>query len=246
MKLAPVTEKLGLPTNLGRKFGEKYLKDFITPGKFANLFTAFEKTYPELKPVLTKTFEKSNDLLKYIKPEKGDESYRVPSLPEAVAQELLLYLDNIIAATDELSNLDDVPNKQTTTDAIQYFHDLFEDMLNIFTTNTIQDEPLKPYKQTKMGFREEKIRKTIRKEIKKLNEAALCGDKKGKPCPGGDGTGTWQDSHVTNSCLCVQENGGVIHNVVSPSDDGPIITKNIEKTVKDFLGKHKRSNMKFR
>ena len=69
MKLAPVTEKLGLPTNLGRKFGEKYIRDFIKPGKLANLFTAFETTYPELKPILTKTFKKSNDLLGYIKPD---------------------------------------------------------------------------------------------------------------------------------------------------------------------------------
>jgi hypothetical protein len=170
MKLSSIIEKLGLPTNLGRKFGEKYLRDFVKPGKFANLWTAFEATYPELEPLLTKTFEKSNDLLRYIKPEKGDESYRVPSLPEAAAQELLFYLDNIISATNELSDLDDVPNKQTTTDAIQYFHDLFEDMLNIFTSNTIPDEPLRPYKQTKIGFiKENRIRKLIKESIKELN-----------------------------------------------------------------------------
>ena len=57
------------------------------------------------------------------------------------------------------------------------------------------------------------------KELAGIKEAKLCGDKKNKPCPGGDGTGTWQDSHVTNSCLCVQENGGVIHKTSNPSTD---------------------------
>ena len=70
MKLVSlIDEKFGLPGNAGREFGERYIKNFVNPGKFANLWTAFEATYPKLKPALTKTFEKTNDLFKYIKPE---------------------------------------------------------------------------------------------------------------------------------------------------------------------------------
>ena len=153
MKLASlIDEKLGLPDNLRREFGERYVRDFINPGKFAELWTAFESTYPDLQPQLKATFEKTNDLFKYIKPEKGGESYRVSTLPEAAAQELDNYLDNILAAIDELSNLDKAPDEKTVSDAIQYFDGLFQDMLNIFTSNTAGDAPLEPYKKTNIGF----------------------------------------------------------------------------------------------
>ena len=47
MKLASlIDETFGLPGNPGREFGEKFMRDFITPGKFAELWTAFEATYP--------------------------------------------------------------------------------------------------------------------------------------------------------------------------------------------------------
>jgi hypothetical protein len=153
MKLASlIDEKFGLPGNAGREFGEKYVKEFINPGKFAELWTAFEATYPELQPQLKTTFEKTNDLFKYIKPEKGGEAYRVSTLPEVAAQELDEYLDNILAAIDELSNLDKAPDEKTVSDAIQYFDGLFQDMLNIFTSNTAGDAPLEPYKKTNIGF----------------------------------------------------------------------------------------------
>ena len=174
MKLSNlIKEKFGLPGNLGREFGERYVRDFINPGKFAELWTAFETTYPKLKPELTKTFEKTNDLFKYIKPEKGGESYRVSTLPEAAAQELDNYLDNILAAIDELSNLDKAPDEKTVSDAIQYFDGLFQDMLNIFTSNTAGDAPLEPYKKTNIGFgssqyNEDQIREIIRESLNEL------------------------------------------------------------------------------
>tara|TARA_Y100000593_G_scaffold5788_1_gene11267 strand:- start:110 stop:1375 length:1266 start_codon:yes stop_codon:yes gene_type:complete len=174
MKLASlIDEKFGLPGNLGREFGERYVRDFINPGKFAELWTAFETTYPELKPELTKTFEKTNDLFKYIKPEKGGEAYRVSTLPEAAAQELDYYLDNILAAIDELSNLDKTPDEKTVSDAIQYFDGLFQDMLNIFTSNTAGDAPLEPYKKTSIGFgssqyNEDQIREIIKESLNEL------------------------------------------------------------------------------
>ena len=52
--------------------------------------------YPELQPELQKTFEKTNDLLRYIKPNQGDETYRVSTMPEAAAQELLELLDDAL------------------------------------------------------------------------------------------------------------------------------------------------------
>ena len=168
-----IDEKFRLPGNAGREFGEKYVKEFINPGIFAELWTAFEATYPELKPKLTKTFEKTNDLFKYIKPEKGGESYRVSTLPEAAAQELDNYLDNILAAIDELSNLDKAPDEKTVSDVIQYFDGLFQDMLNIFTSNTAGDTPLEPYKKTNIGFgssqyNEEQVREIIRESLNEL------------------------------------------------------------------------------
>ena len=87
MKLSSlIDEKFGLPGNPGRKFGEKFMKEFITPGNFAELWTALETTYPKLKPQLQATFQKTNDLLRYIKPDKGDEAYRVSQMDEAAAQ----------------------------------------------------------------------------------------------------------------------------------------------------------------
>ena len=173
MKLVSlIDEKFGLPGNAGREFGERYIKNFVNPGKFANLWTAFEATYPKLKPALTKTFEKTNDLFKYIKPEKGGESYRVSTLPEAAAQELNDYLNNILAATDELSNLDKIPDQKTVLDAIQYFDTLFQDMLNIFTSNTAGDAPLEPYKTTNIGFGSPQyVREIIKREIKNLKNS---------------------------------------------------------------------------
>jgi len=147
-----IDEKYGLPGNAGRDFGEKFMRDFIGSGNFAELWTTFEATYPEIQPILAKTFEKTNDLLRYIKPEKGDETYRVSSIDEPVAQELDNYLDNILAATDELSNLDEIPDQKTVSDAIQYFDGLLQGMLDLFTSNTAGDEPLEPYQQTKIGF----------------------------------------------------------------------------------------------
>ena len=171
MNLSSIIEKLGLPTNLGRKFGEKYLRDFVKPGKFANLWTAFEATYPELEPLLTKTFEKSNDLLRYIKPEKGEEAYRVSQIPEAAAQELLDLLDDALETLEFISSQNKTPSKEMVIPVIKDFNNIFDDMLMIFTSNTSEDEPLKPYKQTKIGFiKENRIRKLIKESIKELHK----------------------------------------------------------------------------
>ena len=170
MKLASlIDEKFGLPGNPGREFGERFIRDFITPGNFAELWTAFEATYPELQPELQKTFEKTNELLSYIKPEKGGEAYRVSQMDEAAAQELTNLLDDAIKATEQTNNLEDIPDENTSEEIIQYFDNIFEDMLMIFTSNTAGDKPLEPYKQTDIGFKEQ-IREVIKKEIAKLNE----------------------------------------------------------------------------
>jgi hypothetical protein len=173
MKLVPlISEKYGKLSNAGREFGEKYIRDFINPGKFANLWTAFETTYPKLKPQLQSTFEKTNDLFKYIKPEKGGEAYRVSTLPEAAAQELNEYLDDILTTTDKLSNLDKPPTEKLVSKAIQYFDALFQDMLNIFTSNTAGDAPLEPYKTTNIGFGSPQyVREIIKREIKNLKNS---------------------------------------------------------------------------
>ena len=171
-----IDEKYGLPTNVGRNFGEKFIRDFIEPGKFAELWTAIEATYPKLQPKLQATFEKSNELLTYIKPELGDEAYRVSKMGEAPAQELSNLLDDAIKATEETNNLEDTPDENTSEEIIQYFDNIFEDMLMIFTSNTASDEPLEPYKQTKIGFSspqytKEQIREVIKREIKSLKNS---------------------------------------------------------------------------
>ena len=59
-----------------------------------------------------------------------------------------------------------------------------------------------------------KLKNIIKEELKKLiNEAALCLDgQAGEPCGNAAGAeGTWQDSYVTTSCLCVHASGWVIH-----------------------------------
>ena len=153
MKLASlIDEKFGLPGNLGREFGERYIKDFINPGKFAELWTAFEATYPELKPELTKTFAKTNDLLKYIKPEKGDEAYRVSAMPEAAAQELDDLLHDALELLEFVKSQKEPPSIEGTKAIIRQFDNTFSDMLNIFTSNTAGDAPLEPYKKTNIGF----------------------------------------------------------------------------------------------
>ena len=174
MKLVSlIDERFGLSSNPGREFGEKFMKDFIEPGKFAELWTALESTYPDLKPKLQATFEKTNELLRYIKPELGDETYRVSKMDEAAAQELSNLLDDAIKATEQTNNLEDQPDENTSKEVIEYFDNIFEDMLMIFTSNTAGDEPLEPYKQTKIGFGSsqyigEQIREVIKREIKSL------------------------------------------------------------------------------
>ena len=70
---------------------------------------------------------------------------------------------------------------------------------------------------TKAKTRYEKAKK---KEKKKVNEAQLCGDKKGKTC-GNCGPGyTWQDSYVTNSCICNHHKGAVCHDTHSIGPGG--------------------------
>ena len=76
-----------------------------------------------------------------------------------------------MGATDELANLSEVPDEKTVSDAIQYFDGLLQDMLNIFTSNTASDKPLKPYKQTDIGFGSSQYNEIIREFIEKtLNE----------------------------------------------------------------------------
>ncbi len=155
-----LNEKYGLPGNVGREFGEKFMRDFIESGKFANLWTAFEATYPELQPELQSTFEKTNELLRYIKPEKGDETYRISSMPEIVAQELNDLLDNALETIDFVSDQNQQPSKEMVIPIIKEFNNIFEDMLTIFTSNTLGDTPLKPYKQSKIGFKEDALNKS--------------------------------------------------------------------------------------
>jgi hypothetical protein len=174
MKLSSlIDEKFGLPGNPGRKFGEKFMKDFITPGNFAELWTAFEATYPELQPELQKTFEKTNELLSYIKPKKGDEAYRVSQMDEAAAQELSNLLDDALETLEFVSSQNETPSKEMVIPVIKDFDNIFDDMLMIFTSNTAGDKPIDAYKQTDIGFKtsrsKEKIREIIKKEIKHLN-----------------------------------------------------------------------------
>ena len=153
MKLASlIDETFGLPGNPGREFGEKFMRDFIEPGNFAELWTAFETTYPELQPELQKTFEKTNELLRYIKPEKGDEAYRVSQMDEAAAQELDNLLNDALELLEFVSSQNEPPSIEGAKETIRMFDNTFEDMLMIFTSNTAGDKPLEPYKSTNIGF----------------------------------------------------------------------------------------------
>ena len=152
MEDSSTDNKFGLPGNLGREFGENFMKNFIGTGNFADLWTAFEATYPELKPELQKTFEKTNELLRYIKPEKGDETYRVSTLPEAAAQELDNLLNDALELLEFVSSQNEPPSIEGAKETIRMFDNTFEDMLMIFTSNTAGDKPLEPYKSTNIGF----------------------------------------------------------------------------------------------
>ena len=153
-------KEYGLPGNVGREFGEKYIRTLIESGKFAELWTAFEATYPKLQPKLQATFEKSNDLLRYIKPEKGSETYRVSSIPEAAAQELDTLLYDVVELIEHISSLSKTPNKEVVEHVIRDVDNTLTDMLMIFTSNTDSDKPLNPYKQSDIGFKENKTMKT--------------------------------------------------------------------------------------
>ena len=159
-----IDEKFGLPGNAGREFGEKFMRELIGTGKLAELWTAFEATYPELQPELQATFAKTNDLLKYIKPEKGDEAYRVSSMPEAAAQELDNLLHDVLETLEFVSSQNEKPSIEMVKSVVKDFDNTFSDMLAIFTSNTAGDKPLEPYKQTNIGFKEQ-IREVIRKSI---------------------------------------------------------------------------------
>ena len=142
----------GLPGNAGREFGEKFMKDLIGSGKLAELWTAFEATYPELQSELQTTFKKTNDLLGYIKPEMGDETYKVSSMPEAAAQELDNLLHDVLETLEFVSSQNKEPSIEMVKSVIKDFDNTFSDMLAIFTSNTDSDKPLEPYKQTDIGF----------------------------------------------------------------------------------------------
>ena len=161
-----------LPGNAGREFGEKFIRDLIGSGKFAELWTAFEATYPELQPELQAAFEKTNDLLRYIKPGKDDETYKVSSMPEAAAQELDNLLHNILETLEFISSQNEEPGIEMVKSVIKDFDSSFSDMLAIFTSNTNSDKPLKPYKQTNIGFNERRKRQlykeTVRETIQNL------------------------------------------------------------------------------
>ena len=62
-------------------------------------------------------------------------------------------------------------------------------------------------------MKKSELRKLIREEIQKLNEAALCQQgQAGQPCGNAAGaTGVWTNHYTTNSCLCIADNGYVIH-----------------------------------
>ena len=167
-----IDEKFGLPGNAGREFGEKFMRELIGSGKLAELWTAFEATYPELQPELQATFAKTNDLLGYIKPEQGDEAYRVSSMPEAAAQELDNLLHDVLETLEFISGQNEEPGIEMVKSVIKDFDNTFSDMLAIFTSNTDSDQPLEPYKQTNIGFYERRkkqlYKESIRKEIKSL------------------------------------------------------------------------------
>ena len=170
-----IMNEYGVPSNLGRDFGEKFMREFIEPGKFAELWTNFESTYPELQPKLQSTFEKTNELLTYIKPEKGHEAYRVSSMPEGAAQELDNLLNDALETLEFVSSQNEQPSKEMVIPVIKDFDNIFTDMLMIFTSNTASDKPLDAYKQTDIGFKtsqsKEKIREIIKREIKSLKDS---------------------------------------------------------------------------
>jgi len=147
-----IDEKFGLPGNAGREFGEKFMRELIGSGKLAELWTAFEATYPKLQDKLQTTFEKTNELLRYIKPESGDETYKISSMPEAVAQELDNLLHNILETLDFISSQNEQPGIEMVKSVIKDFDIIFQRMLDIFTSNTAGDTPLEPYKQSNIGF----------------------------------------------------------------------------------------------
>ena len=62
-------------------------------------------------------------------------------------------------------------------------------------------------------MKKSELRKLIREEIQKLNEAALCQQgQAGQPCGNAAGAeGIWTNHYTTNSCLCIADNGYVIH-----------------------------------
>ena len=161
-----------LPGNAGREFGEKFIRDLIGSGKFAELWTAFEATYPELQPELQAAFEKTNDLLRYIKPGKDDETYKVSSMPEAAAQELDNLLEDTLETLEFISSQSQEPNIEMVKAVVEDFNNTFSDMLAIFTSNTDSDQPLEPYKQTKIGFYKRRKRQlykeTVRETIQNL------------------------------------------------------------------------------
>ena len=148
-----IDEKFGLPGNAGREFGEKFMRELIGSGKLAELWTAFEATYPELQPELQATFEKTNELLRYIKPEQGGETYRVSSMPEAAAQELDNLLHDVLETLEFVLSQNEQPSIERVKSVVKDFDNTFSDMLAIFTSNTNEDEPLKPYKQSNIGFK---------------------------------------------------------------------------------------------
>ena len=155
-----------LPGNAGREFGEKFIRDLIGSGKFAELWTAFEATYPELQPELQAAFEKTNDLLRYIKPGKDDETYKVSSMPEAAAQELDNLLEDTLETLEFISSQNQEPTIEMVKAVVEDFDNTFSDMLAIFTSNTDSDKPLEPYKQTNIGFQESATKKKYRGEIR--------------------------------------------------------------------------------
>jgi len=154
MKLTSlIDEKFGLPGNVGRDFGEMYVKEFINKGDFADLFTKIEKKFPNLQSKLAQTFEKTNNLFKYIKPDAGDETYKVSTLANAEAEVLATDLEKIINAIPVVLGQLDSLDEKGAIEVIEYFDNVFEDMLMVFTSNTSGDEPLKPYKKTNIGFK---------------------------------------------------------------------------------------------
>ena len=177
---------LSITKNYSREFGEIYLKDLVNNGILANLFTQIEKNFPDLKDQLQQTFILSNQLLSYIKPEKGEEVYKLSTLGNEEAlylldelKELIKYIQTSVERIDTLADYDD---EKEVNKIVKDIKSHFEDILAIFTSNVRGDEPLQPYKQTgKIGFTELKkikkmnyktkltrLKESVRKQINKL------------------------------------------------------------------------------